>query len=251
MAVAIRHYSADGATTITGKVWPNAQAGLGQTALKFALENISDRTLEELVGTIVQIAANDGYLQFRWGLDTATLSRPWGVVLTLGAAGAGGVWSAIGTYGYRITAINATGETIGSIEKTVTVDVTTKKVTLDWTQVTGATSYKIYRTATPGTYGASVLRTTIGSGATITFLDDGSATSSGTPPVVNTTGGAGPTYGTPPSLSSADLTIGDVAIGQEIFYWCNRVIPLNATEVGNPRLSMRRFYESAETICDP
>jgi len=356
--LALKHYANDGATQISGKDWGRSQAGRGQVAEKFLVENVSDRVLESLLGELVQVGVNDGKSMFRWGLDPVTLSKPWGLgtagalVATLSASGAGGVWGAPGIRGYRLTATNAVGETIGSTEVTINVDVATKKVTLTWIQTPNAAGYILYRTDTPGTYGASSLRAVMGSGATLTFVDDGSSTSTGTLPTANTTGGWKPTlvlsgaaaggvwggtglvyyrvvaldgagvclaasleasinvddvtkkvtiswpaivgtvtyklyrsvvageylaalrvsqagtsyvdnggalsagdltrppsYGQAPVLGIADLVMGNVAVGQQVPYWCTRLIPANTSELGNKRLSVRRFRESAETVC--
>ncbi len=248
MSALVSYYDKDGGTVITAKTLTQILAGATGTAQKFGVRNVGTRALG-LASTmpaaqlaIAAIAGGDGSTRLRIKKDTATLSPPWNLAGVLGAPADGGIWGATGVYGWRLTATNATGETIGSLEVTVNVDVTTKRVTLTWTQVTGATGYKLYRTATPGTYGATTLRTTIGSGATTTFVDDGSATSSGTPPSTNTTGGVGPNYGTPPAgldTSTAPFTIGQsdgtLAIGEAAYFWVNRVVPSSSAPAGNPR----------------
>jgi len=154
-----------------------------------------------------------------------TRSQPTGFAAVLG--GAGGVWGAAQTYGYKITTLTALGESAPADEITFAVTDTTKRVELSWAQVPSATGYKIYRTATPGTYGATTLLTTIGSGATITFSDTGAATTTGTPPSANTTGGWAATaaLGAPAS--------GGVWPSTGIRFW--RVIARNAagTELAN------------------
>lgn len=189
MPASVRQLSADGVTGITQYDWGTLLAGQAVTPRKFGMHSVSDRALINLLETIIAIPANDGGPMMRVALDSTTLSCPWGFTLVLGAAAGGGTWGATGTYGYRITALDANGESGPQDEITVAVDDTTKKITLSWTQVPSATGYKIYRTAVPGTYGASTLRTTIVSGATVSFVDDGSATSTGTLPTANTTGG--------------------------------------------------------------
>lgn len=189
MAASIKHLDSNGATQITAVNFADAVAGVLQTAKKLGAENSGDRVLSTLTAALQAIGGTDGASLLRIAIDTVTLSKPWGLSTVLSGAGAGGVWGATGTYGYVLTATNALGETIQSIEVTATVDVTTKTVTVNWVQVPNATGYKLYRTPTPGTYGASTLRATIGSGATVTFLDDGSATTTGTPSLTNTTAG--------------------------------------------------------------
>ncbi len=225
-----------GVTEITGKPWPDAKAGEVQTAEKFGFQNVGDRAaLANTALKILQVGTGDGNTMARTGADMATLSCPWSLAALLSGAGAGGVWGALGTYGWVVTAYNATGETGRSLEVTVNVDVATKKVTLSWAQVAGATGYKVYRTATPGTYTGSTLRATVVGSSNTTYQDDGSACSAGTPPTANTTGGVAPNYGTPPTLGTADLTIGALAIGKEYFFWVNWVIPAGTPEAGNPR----------------
>lgn len=53
---------------------------------------------------------------------------------------------AAGTYRFKVTAINAQGETLPSNEQSATTTGTTGKVTLAWAAVTGATGYVIYAT---------------------------------------------------------------------------------------------------------
>lgn len=243
MAASLKHLSKDGYSQISGKNWADAFAGVTQTAEKFCIENNGDRVLTSLQEKLTQVGTNDGSGMMRIGADTATISRVYGVALALSGAGAGGVFSATGLYYYVVAAYNATGETPGSIEVSVNVDVTTKKVTISWTPVTGATGYKVFRSTSPGSYGASSLRADVAGGGSSQYIDDGGALSSGTPLTANTTGGAAPNYGTAPSLGAGPLTVGNLAIGQQWFYWANRVVPGGTAETGNPRLSLRQFVE--------
>lgn len=191
MSASVRFLDNDGATAITIENLSDAFAGQNQVPRKLGIHSTSDRDLINLFASIGTITGNDGASQLRTALDSTsvspTVSAPWGFAASVG--GATGAWGATGTYGYRITALNATGETFPCDEITAVVAATTDRVTLTWTQTPGATGYKIYRTATPGSYGASTLLTTIGSGATVTFADDGAATGAGTLPTANTTGG--------------------------------------------------------------
>lgn len=244
MPASLKHLEQSGGVQITEKNWPDAIAGATQVAEKFFAENNGTRALINLVQSIVKVGTNDGDTQLRIGTDVVTLSAPFGFAAALTGAGAGGVWSGTGIRGYRITGLNATGETVGSLEVSINVDDTTKKVNLTWTLLTGATGYRIYRTDTPGVYGGSTLRAIIASGSTVAFTDDGTATTAGTLPTTNTTGGAGPTFGTPPALSTAAIAVGDLAIGQQYIYWVNRVVPAGTAEAGNPRLAQLKFDES-------
>lgn len=244
MPAAIKHFDKDGSTQISGKVWTDAFAGQAQTAQKFTIENSGDRAFgSTLAATIEQVGSNDGNGQLRIGADTVTLSKPYTVAAALTAAGAGGVWGATGLKYYRITATNATGETIGSTEISINVDVTTKKVVLTWAQIAAGTGYKIYRTLVSGTYSTPALVTTIVGASTVTFTDDGSGPGAGALPSQNTTGGAAPDYGVAPALATTPLAIGALAIGQQWFYWVNRVVSTGVSEIGNPRQANVRFSE--------
>src|SRR5215510_5495988 len=187
MAANVKHLSSDGATQISSFVFPDVVAGKNSAAVKFAFESISDRVLDDVQLGIAAVGQNDGANQLRIALDTTSLSHPYGVTATLTAAGVGGAWTGVGTRGFRITAINAFGETIGSTEVSINIDDVTKGVVLAWTAVPFATGYKVYDTDTPGTYPASSLRATLG--AVVLYTDLGGARAAGTPPSANTSGG--------------------------------------------------------------
>ena len=92
---------------------------------------------------------------------------------------------AAGTYFYKVTALNAAGETVGSNEQSQVTTGTTSTVTVSWGAVTGATSYRVYRgTAT----NAENVFYAVAGGATVTFTDTGAASTAGTPPSTNTAG---------------------------------------------------------------
>lgn len=89
------------------------------------------------------------------------------------------------TYYWVITAFNHNGQTAKSNEQSLAITNPNNTATLSWAAVTGATGYKIYRSTSAGTYGATTLVTTINSGATVTYNDTGAALSAGTPPATN------------------------------------------------------------------
>lgn len=96
---------------------------------------------------------------------------------------------AIGVYKYVLTAINALGETVASNEVSATTTTNASTVTNTWTAVTGATGYKLYRTAVGGASGSELLLSTGTLGVVVTFTDTGSGTlGTASPPTVNTTG---------------------------------------------------------------
>src|SRR3972149_6172924 len=63
-------------------------------------------------------------------------------------------------------------------------------------------------------------------------------------PSANTTGGASPAYGTPPTLGTSAITIGTLAKGRQWIYWVGLVVGASVTESGNPRYAQRRFREA-------
>lgn len=86
-----------------------------------------------------------------------------------------------GTYYYRVSAVNANGETLASTETSIVLGGT-GGVNVNWGKVSGATGYKIYGRAT----GSQQLLATVGDVST--WLDSGAISPSGALPVENTTG---------------------------------------------------------------
>ena len=129
---------------------------------------------------------------------------------------------ATGTYYYAVTALDRNGnETTRSIQ-TPGVPVTgpNGSVVLKWKPIAGAYSYKLYRTTTSGTYGASSYLITVGTASssttntTVDYIDTGTATSSGQPPVSNTTNaGAYLSRGTVPNSGLGTMSAGPTIVG--------------------------------------
>jgi len=70
-----------------------------------------------------------------------------------------------------------------------------------------------------------------GTTSALTLIDTGVATTTGSLTVIAS-------YGVPPSVfGTATILIGDIAIGQQVFYWVKRVVPSGTAEAGNPRLA--------------
>ena len=88
---------------------------------------------------------------------------------------------AAGTYFYRVTAINAYGETLASTETSQVTTGTTSTVTVNWGAVSGATGYKIYGRTT----GAELALVAVN--AVTAYIDTGAVTSAGALPAANTT----------------------------------------------------------------
>lgn len=266
MADNFRYRLADGFTIVSGATKDDGQIVASPSvvvfdeAKKMCVENISNRKFggSPASGAVLrrqQVGSNDGWGFARMAADpNGTISKPWGVAVdgsdtltggpTAEISGPYGVWLATGDYGVVVTAENASGETIASVETVFTVGALTDEFTFAIVQVPGATNYRWFITNTPGTYGAYSLAFESGSGAVLTFTFDGDLTSlvAGTPPDENTTGGAGPYYGTDPAdgtFSTSDLAIATapagIAVGQQVFFYYIERLPAGATSLGNKR----------------
>jgi hypothetical protein len=86
-------------------------------------------------------------------------------------------------YFWTVTALDGSGETVGSAEVTATPSAGNLSATLAWTAPKGAVSYRVYRSTTAGVYGATSL---VGTSTRAGFTDTGAAASSGTVPSVTT-----------------------------------------------------------------
>ena len=107
-------------------------------------------------------------------------------VLTKGATNTSGGTFAAGTYYWKLTAINANGETLGSNEVSATLVLNGTQV-LNWTAVPGATGYKLYR----GTAAGAENKLTATLGTVTTYTATGGAGTTATVPSVNTTAATG------------------------------------------------------------
>lgn len=131
-------------------------------------------------------------------LPALALAAPVQSALTTSTAGGTGLTAAT-AYFYVVTALNAAGQTVKSNEQTVTTGAgATNSVVVSWAAVSGATGYRIYRgTAT----GAQSVFYSVG--AVVTFTDTGAASTAGTPPLVNTTGGTATAFAKGATVPSA------------------------------------------------
>lgn len=108
-------------------------------------------------------------------------------------------FAATGTYYYKVVATDSAGNaTSASNEESANVAATTTSVSLSWGAVAGAAGYKVYRGTAAGA--ENKLLTTIGSGATVSYKDTGTAGTTATVPSINETG---PAAGTLFKLDSA------------------------------------------------
>jgi flagellar hook protein FlgE len=126
-------------------------------------------------------------------------------VANLGAAtaipSATGGTLATGTYYYYVTAMGASGETLGTQTAGVPVIGPGASVRLTWSPEAGASSYNIYRTTVPGNYAAGP-NGRIGTVTSNSFTDTGTA-GAGNIPAVNTA----TAYLTGAELLGADLGV--------------------------------------------
>lgn len=131
-----------------------------------------------------------------------TLSTPTAAAFSTNTTGGSLV---AGTYYYRVSAINAVGETLAFAEQSqvVPAGTSTNTVTVNWTAVSNATGYKVYGRDT----GAELLIATVG--AVTTYIDDGSVTPAGALPASNTTGGG---YGVSTDVTLAAGVSGKVGL---------------------------------------
>jgi uncharacterized phage protein gp47/JayE len=98
-------------------------------------------------------------------------------------AGAPGTYPAGTTFYYAVTAVNATGETTANEVEGVATATDTRFV-LDWPDVAGATSYRVYRGTVEGGN-----KNVIYDGATSTYTDSSTPTlGAAGPPEIDTTG---------------------------------------------------------------
>lgn len=128
-----------------------------------------DYTTENVLNDLSRVSVID---------DTAVLAGP-AVTATIGAGGT----LANGAYFYKVTAINAQGESTPGAEGTDTSASTNHTMALTWTAVTGATGYRVYRGTVTNTENKL-----IGSPTTNSFSDTGITGVTQTPPTTNTAG---------------------------------------------------------------
>ncbi|HEX4774984.1 MAG TPA: hypothetical protein VH234_05715 [Candidatus Saccharimonadales bacterium] len=98
------------------------------------------------------------------------------------------------TWGYKVTAYDGLGETLASTETQITNGAATLNGTnfntITPSRVSGAVSYKVYRTTAGGTPATTGLIGTIAGGASTFSLSDTGLAASGSTPASNTTGSA-------------------------------------------------------------
>jgi hypothetical protein len=242
-----------------GKILASVSAQVLGPKTKFCVENVSDRVMggsgftTGLLLKRIAVGVSDG-IEFILTADdpNGTISKPWGDAVDTASVktggptavrtpGGGSGWT-LAPYGVVVTASNGTGETIASVETTFTPIAADDTWVITWTRVPGATLYTVYLTTTPGTYGATVKVSGTVADPTHAKTLTAPTVGGGTPPQENTTGGAGPDYGTAPSdgsFGTADLLIAaqptGFAVGQQWFAYFREVIPAGTSNLGNKR----------------
>jgi hypothetical protein len=114
-------------------------------------------------------------------LDVGSLGSPPSPAAALAA---GGTLTVGIPYYYVVTAVGVGGgETVPSAQVMATPTTGNQTITVSWNAVVGAVSYRVYRTTTSGSYGATSLA---GSLAVSPFSDTGVTLGAGTPPAATT-----------------------------------------------------------------
>lgn len=169
-AVETTNYPTGWVLTAVGDEGKNLQIAHTLTGRRIA--SVAVKVTDE-TGTRMLVPFRDAYS----GINEVAvmLATPVNVAFT---AGAGTL--PIATYYYRVSAINAIGETLASTETSLALGVI-GGVNVNWGAVAGATGYKVYGRST----GAELLIATVG--AVATYLDGGSITPAGALPASNTT----------------------------------------------------------------
>ena len=158
--------------------------GYSTDAYKFSIGNpASDYFIYD--GTSIKLYSNtaDGFtldygsnmlLKEGGNIKFTSVTAPGACTATLIATGTGNVDN--GTHTYKVTFVNATGETsLGTASNTVTVDASNKQVALSAIPVSSSgsvTARKIYRTKAGGT--SYLLLATISDNTTTTYTDNSS-----------------------------------------------------------------------------
>ena len=109
---------------------------------------------------------------------------------TLTATPSAGGGLTAGTYKYYVTAINASGETTVSNEATGTTAAGNLTNHLAWTAVTGATGYRVYRTAAGGATNTELFLASV-TAPTVTYDDTAVGSPTGAFPNTNTASNSG------------------------------------------------------------
>ncbi|MFB3883533.1 MAG: hypothetical protein ACE149_19885 [Armatimonadota bacterium] len=210
----------DGAQTTPRRIWWKNTSSVAEV-----LQNCRFRR--------VQSGANDG-LNFLEIAPDAPLALPGAPTLALAA----GTELGIGLYQYAITFVTANGETIPGAQAEITTTSGNQRVQLSSIPIGpgGPTARRIYRSAVGG--GQKKLVATIADNMTTAYLDQiADAGLGANAPTLNTSGSPG-------GWQTANLTIGDMAVGDYAACWMRYNVPSGTSQVGNPRRAYVQFEEA-------
>ncbi len=230
MAKQLSRYESDGVTPAE-EVYDEGTVrdGAATTVRRLWWKNTSTsaETLEACRFRRVQAGANDGLTFLQTAPDV-----PKGAPGAGSAAPAtGGAGLEIGDYHYVITFITANGETTPGVQFDLTTTEGNQHADLSSipTGPSGVTKRRVYRTEVGGSDLFFVAEIANNS-ATIYHDEIGDASLGDPAPTLNTSGSAG-TWGT------ANITIGDMAVGDYAACWMRYNVTAGTTQVGNPRQS--------------
>jgi hypothetical protein len=181
----------------------------------------------------VQAGANDGYNFLQIAADVP-VSPPAAPTLALAA----GTELGIGAYKYAMTFYNPNGETSAGAEAQITTTSGNQRVQLSDipTGPSGTTGRRIYRTTVGGAQ--KKLVAAIANNTATDYLDQVPDASLGVDiPTLNTSGSPG-------TWQTANITVGDMTVGQYAACWMRYNVPGGTTQIGNPRRGYVQFEES-------
>jgi len=184
---------------VSAAIVANGSAGLSWTAVSGAAGyRIYRTTTAGAEGTSPALVA----------ATTATTYTDTGTATTAGAVAAANTATTSAPYFWKVTALSAYGETLGSNEVTANILPNGTQV-LTWAAVPGATGYRVYRGTAAGA--ENVLVNTLGN--VVAYTDTGTVGVAATPPTTNTTGSPATTQTAPGQVILAAQQVGPTANG--------------------------------------
>jgi hypothetical protein len=236
MSKQVARYESDGVTPAQASYDEGSVLdGAATTPRRLWWKNIS--TASEILDNCrfrrLQFGTNDG-LDFLQIADDVPIAAPGAATLNLAA----GSELEVGTYKYAVTFYTANGETEAGVEAEIVTSSGNERVQLSAipTGPSGTVGRKIYRTAVGGAQ--KKLVAAIADNTTTTYLDQVPDASLGAnAPSLNTSGSPG-------TWATANITVGDMAVGEYAACWMRYNVPGGTTQVGNPRKAYVQLEES-------
>jgi hypothetical protein len=236
MAKEVTRYAGDGVTPAESVYDEGSvQDGSSTTPRRIWWKNAStaSETLQNCRFRRVQSGANDG-LNFLEIAPDNPLTPPGAPTLALAA----GTELGIGLYQYAVTFVTANGQTTPGTQAEITTTSANQRVQISSIPIgpSGTTARRIHRSAVGG--GQKKLVTTINDNVTTSYLDQIPDASLGAnAPTLNTSGSPG-------TWQTANITIGDMAVGDYAPCWMRYSVPGGTSQVGNPRRAYVQFEEA-------